>query len=175
MNDLGKFGRQLVQALRIYQAQHWTNTIREFKQTVGAAEMAKDDYIKCESDLDVLANLVSVVGFKVDETSVEKIESILGVFARSAPTWVPTLMKGSVDDMIKTVARSADDVFYDLDTADVPLKLRVLNTLSSCPPVLRCDSMAQKICYAQLSLQSQEISDRIVDSVGALKLGVQVG
>ena len=67
-----------------------------------------------------------------------------------------------------------EDVFSDLHTGDTPLKLRALKSLQSCAPVLRCDSLAQKIWYPQLNLQSQNISDRIVASVGSLTLGQQV-
>ena len=173
--DIPKHGKAVVQALRTDLAQWWTSIIKEFKQTIGAAEVAKGDYDKCESDLDTLANMTSIVGFQLNEESVGKVESCLGFFAERATDWTQMLMKGSVDGMVKTVKKITDDVLYDLDTADAPLRLRVLNALASCSSVLGCDTTAQRITDVLLGLESQHTSGRIVASVQALQMGNDVG
>ena len=65
-------------------------------------------------------------------------------------------------------------MFCDLGSVSPSLQLRVLETLDRAAQFVDCESLAKKICDAQLSLQRQDASNRGVASVSALKEGQQV-
>jgi hypothetical protein len=163
--EIVKWGRSLVQALRLDTAQFWTKSVKEFKQTVGAAEAAVGDFVKLEADLKNLVQIVMAAGFKIDLFFVEKMEEVLHNFAIAAVEWAVTLRGGALDDAEKDVKNVIDDVFCDLGSPTPDLKMRVLKSLSEACKQLHLEgseAVAQRVCDEQLSFQAEDINNRVV-------------
>ena len=175
--EIVKWGRSLVQALRLDTAQFWTKSVKEFKQTVGAAEAAVGDFVKLEADLKNLVQIVMAAGFKIDLFFVEKMEEVLHNFAIAAVEWAVTLRGGALDDAEKDVKNVIDDVVCDLGSTTPDLKMRVLKSLSEACKQLHLEGsevVVQRVCDEQLSFQAEDISNRAVGMVAALRVGSQV-
>ena len=102
------------------------------------------------------------------------IEVVIGKFAVAAQGWVQNRRSDALKDQIKVVMRVAEDVMRDVDQGPLNFKVRLLNVLARGAASVNCDATAQKICDAQMSVQSANVSQRVLAMVSSLKEGHEV-